>query len=53
MKERENRGRVGEIKAEEKIETGTPQVREMGKEEGSNWLCTQRWEEGIHTGKNL
>lgn len=41
MKGRGNKGRVGEMKAEEKIETGTPQVRKMGQEEGSNWLCSQ------------
>lgn len=42
---------MGEMKAEGKTETGTPQVRDMGKEEGSHWLHIREWEEGIHAGK--
>lgn len=33
---------MGEMKAEGKLETGTPQVTDVGKEEGSRQLCTQR-----------
>lgn len=43
---------VGEMKAKERTETGTPRVREVGKYEGNSCLHAQRWEEGIHVGKS-
>ena len=39
MKGRENRGHVGEMKSEGKIETGTPQVRDVkGKREVTGYI---------------
>lgn len=46
----ESGGKVQTCGQDGKIKTGTPQVREMGKEKGSHWLYTRKWEEGIRTG---